>query len=87
MKRSSLVSLVTLLISLSIYFLIFDPMFRDNRWAAFIAYMVIFISWMFLNKKLQGRFEILEKRIDPQTSVWTVIAILFFFFAFFKAVE
>lgn len=87
MRRSSLVSLESILVLFGIFFLYIDPLLADNRWTAFIVYMLMFVSLRFLDEKLQDRYEYLNKRMEAQTSVWFVIAILLFFYAFIKAFE
>lgn len=79
MRRSSLVSLIVSLIALGFYFLVIDPMFVDNRWAAFIASILIAASCNLLHRKLEGRFAYLDKRIDMQLSVWIVFGLLIIF--------
>lgn len=53
-------------------------MLESNRWAAFVIFSLIFLSFSSLDKMLQGRFEFLDKRIDTQTSVWIVFGLLIF---------
>lgn len=79
MRRLSLVSLIIVLIAFGFYFLVIDPILMDNRWAALIAFMLIWASCSFLDRKLQGRFSFLDKRIDMHLSVWIVFGLLVFF--------
>lgn len=84
MRRSTLISLIALLVLLSIYFLAIDPLLADNRWAAFFVYMLMFLGLRLLTKKLNG-FANLDKRFDAQTSVWLVVGVLLFFTVFVSA--
>lgn len=85
MRRSSLVSLIITMSVFGFYFLAIDPLLANNRWAAFIMYMLMFLTLRILHEKLQGRFEYLDKRMDAQSSVWLVIAISIFFFSLIGA--
>lgn len=78
MRKSTFISLIALLILLSIYFLVLDPLLADNRWAAFFIYMLMFMGLRLLTKKLHG-FAKWDERFDGQTSVWLVAGVLLFF--------
>lgn len=84
MRRSTFISLIALLVLLSIYFLAIDPLLVDNRWAAFFVYLLMFMGWNTLTKKLDG-LDRLDKRFDAQTSVWLVVGALLFFTVFISA--
>ncbi len=78
MRKSTFISLIALLVLLSIYFLLIDPLLTENRWAAFASHMLLFVGWRYLSNRLQNS-EKLEKRFDSQTSVWLVVATSLFF--------
>ena len=84
MRRSTFISLIAILVLLSIYFLAIDPLLADNRWAAFFIYMLMFVGFSTLTKKLHG-FAKLDERFDAQTSVWLVVGVLLFFTVFISA--
>ncbi|MGO1059455.1 hypothetical protein ACTL32_10035 [Planococcus sp. FY231025] len=80
MRRSTLVGLIVAMSAFSVYFLVLDPLFADNRQVAFIAYTGIWFSSSFISRKLEGRFAFLDKRMDAQSSVWLSIGVFAFFF-------
>lgn len=76
MKRSTFLSFITVLIAFGIYFRAIDPLLASNRWLAFAIFAFIWLLLRLFNKAVEGRFAFLDKRIEPQTSVWLVAGCL-----------
>ncbi|MDN7245672.1 hypothetical protein [Planococcus shenhongbingii] len=78
MRRSTLLGFLMVLIAFGVYFRVIDPMLESNRWLAFLLFMLISVAGSSLNKAIEGRFEFLDKRLDPQMSVWLAAGLLIF---------
>ncbi|MCP2034855.1 putative membrane protein [Planomicrobium sp. HSC-17F08] len=75
MKRSTFVSLLVMLLAFGVYFRFLDPLLDSNRWLAFAVFLLIWMAVRVADRALEGRFEFLDKQMDPQTSVWLTIAL------------
>lgn len=75
MKRSTLLSLLFMLLVFGVYFRFIDPFLDSNRWLAFAVFLLMWMRLRTLGRALEGRFEFLDKHMDPQTSVWLTIAL------------
>ncbi|WKA52649.1 hypothetical protein QWY22_08870 [Planococcus liqunii] len=52
-----------------------DPLLDSNRWLAFAVFLLIWMAVRVAGRALEGRFEFLDKQMDPQTSVWLTVGV------------
>lgn len=77
MKISTLFYMVFIVILLSFYFFVIDPLIGPDRWVGWLFYFVMFTGLMLTMEKLEARFEFLRKKVDGQMCAWFVAALLF----------
>lgn len=75
MKRSTLASLLFMLIAYGLYFRLIDSLLESNRLLAFVIFLLVWMLLRTFHQALEGRSEFWDKLIDPQTSVWLTVGL------------
>ncbi|KOF09606.1 hypothetical protein AC739_14380 [Planococcus glaciei] len=75
MKRSTFISLLVMLLAFGVYFRFIDSLLESNRLLAFGVFLLIWMAVRVIGRALEGRFEFLDKQMDPQTSVWLTVGL------------
>ncbi|ETP67947.1 hypothetical protein HF394_15800 [Planococcus glaciei] len=75
MKRSTFISLLVMLLAFGVYFRFIDSLLESNRLLAFAVFLLIWMAVRAIGRALEGRFEFLDKQMNPQTSVWLTVGL------------
>lgn len=76
--------LLTAMVVFGIYFYFIELVIIENIWFKLLIFVLLFLALGYFFKLFEGHFKIFNKRIDNQTSVWIVVALIFIplFFVF-----
>jgi len=76
MRIFRLIQISAVLLVISIFYYFIEPLLPDSILLKVFIFALILMTLSFLTDRLDGRIQILEKRIDKQLSVWIVVGLL-----------
>ena len=76
MRILRLIQISAALLVISIFYYFIEPLLPDNILLKVFIFALILLTLSFLTDRLDGRIQILEKRIDKQLSVWIIVGLL-----------
>lgn len=76
LRLFSLLRLVIGLVAFGVFFYFVDSIISVNLGVKLLLFLLFVSALSYLTRGLEGRFAFLNKRIDPQVSVWIVFAII-----------
>ena len=76
MRIFRLIQISAVLLVISIFYYFIEPKLPYSMLFKVFIFTLILLTLSFLTDRLDGRIQILEKRIDKQLSVWIVVGLL-----------
>lgn len=77
MRIYSFIQVFVFLVAFGVYFYVIEPKFTENVLNRYLIMGVIYFTLIYVSKRLDGRFKILDKRIDGQLSAWILFVVIF----------